>query len=60
MYIIFNHSTDVSTILIQFIKIFYAFVLDDMFCLLEHANELIHVQINLTLFAEFTMILNQT
>ena len=60
MYIIFNDSTDVSTILIQFIKIFYAFVLDDMFCLLEHANELIHVQINLTLFAEFTMILNQT
>ena len=37
----------------------YAFVLDN-FCFFEHANELEHVQIHLTSFIEFTMVLNQT
>ena len=44
---------------IFFINIFYAFLLNN-FCFFEQANELIHVQIRLTSFIKFTMILNQT
>ena len=63
IYIMFNRSTNVSTLLnSKFIKIniFYAFILDNNFCFFEHANELIHVQIHLTSFIELTVILNQT
>ena len=56
-----------STILIKFTfstffrSIFYAFVVsDNNFCFFEHAIELIHVQIHLTSFTEFTIILSQT
>ena len=38
----------------------YAFVLDNKFCIFKHPNELVHMQIHLTSFTEFTMILNQT
>ena len=60
VYTMFDCSTNVSTILIRFIIIFCAFVLDDEFCFFEHANEFIHDRIHLPSFTEFTMILNQT
>ena len=44
---------------IFFIIIFDAFMSDNFF-FFEHANELIHMQICLTSFVEFMMVLNQT
>ena len=44
---------------IYFLNIFYAFILDK-FCFFEHANEKTCMQIHLTSFMEFTMILNQS
>ena len=44
---------------IYFLNIFYAFILDK-FCFFEHANEKTFMQIHLTSFMEFTMILNQS
>ena len=40
-------------------SVLYSYVLDYNICFFEHANEL-PVQIHLTSFIEFTMILNQT
>ena len=37
---------------------FYAFILDNNLCLFEHANELIDMQLPLTLFIVFRMIIN--
>ena len=42
---------------IYFIKIFYAFVLDNNFFFFEHANQSMHVQTRLTSFIEETAVI---
>ena len=54
IYTVFNHSTNVSTILMKFIKIFHAFLVDNNFCFFEYANELVHVHIHVTSFMELS------
>ena len=55
-----NDFTNVSTILVKlaFWTFFYALILDNNF--FEHANKWLHMQIHLTSFIEFMMLLNQT
>ena len=51
-----NHSINLYQI--YFINMFYAFILDNNLSLFEHANELIDMQLPLTLFIVFRMIIN--
>ena len=55
-----NDFNNVSTILVKFAfwTFFYALILDNNF--FEHANKWLHMQIHLTSFIEFMMLLNQT
>ena len=57
VYTMFYHFTNISTILIKFINIFYAFAWDNNFCFFEYVNKLLHTQIQLILLIEFRMIL---